>query len=273
MLSKILPYMRCPRCKSPSLGEDSGGLICTGCQSRYLQKDGILDMIGDSDVEFITPFQRLMQAPLVVAVYEKLWRKTGYFIASSRPFSREVKTVLRLSGGRTNDRILDLACGTGIFTRPLARHGGGFVVGLDMSLPMLTRAQHLMQSERIRNIQFIRATVFSMPFINGAFPLVNCCGALHLFDRPIAALREIRRILESGGHLCVQTTIRPLHSAGMAFILERFIRFGFFEELELVEKLELLGFRLMERERHRISYTFLAQLAGKVAGKNEPDSL
>jgi ubiquinone/menaquinone biosynthesis C-methylase UbiE len=88
---------------------------------------------------------------------------------------------------------------------------------------------------------------------------VNCCGALHLFDRPDDALTEIRRVLVRGGHLCVQTTIRPTRSAGMAYFLERFIRFGFFDEAGLLKKLALNGFRLIESERHRISFTFLAE--------------
>jgi ubiquinone/menaquinone biosynthesis C-methylase UbiE len=107
-------------------------------------------------------------------------------------------------------------------------------------------------------VLFIRATAFSMPFADASFSYVNCCGALHLFDRPDAALKEIGRILTPGGHLCVQTTIRPARSAGFAYFLERFIRFGFFDEPELREKLQLEGFRIVESERHRISFTFLA---------------
>jgi ubiquinone/menaquinone biosynthesis C-methylase UbiE len=110
----------------------------------------------------------------------------------------------------------------------------------------------------LNNLFFIRASVFSLPFVDAAFPYVNCCGALHLFDRPDAALTEIRRVLEPGGYLCVQTTIRPARSAGFAFFLERFIRFGFFDESGLREQLRLRGFSILESERHRISFTFLA---------------
>jgi ubiquinone/menaquinone biosynthesis C-methylase UbiE len=88
---------------------------------------------------------------------------------------------------------------------------------------------------------------------------VNCCGALHLFDRPDAALTEIERILCPGGHLCVQTVIRPARSRNMAYILERFIRFGFFDECELLERLRLRGLDVLESERHRISCTLMAR--------------
>jgi ubiquinone/menaquinone biosynthesis C-methylase UbiE len=259
MISKILPFMRCPRCLGTDLRAIDGRISCRSCTTQYPVKNGILDLLGNDPDEIITPFQRLMQTPPVVSIYEKLWRRAGYYLASSRSFKHEMQTVLRIRKGKSADRTLDLACGTGVFTRPLARIGDNPVVGLDLSWPMLNQAQKLLKREGLSNVVFIRATAFSLPFVDAAFSYVNCCGALHLFDRPDAALREIGRILEPGGHLCVQTTIRPARSAGFAYFLERFIRFGFFEEPALSEQLQLAGFSIVESERHRISFTFLAR--------------
>jgi ubiquinone/menaquinone biosynthesis C-methylase UbiE len=216
-------------------------------------------MLGKQQDEVITPFQRLMQTPPIVSIYEKLWRRAGYYLASSRSFEQEMQTILRIAKGRMPDSTLDLACGTGIFTRPLAHIGGNLVVGLDLSWPMLKRAQRLLKREGLSNAVFIRATAFSLPFKDTVFPYVNCCGALHLFDRPDEALREIGRVLTPDGHLCVQTTIRPERSAGFAYFLEKFIRFGFFKEPALKEQLRLAGFNIIVSERHRISFTFLAK--------------
>jgi ubiquinone/menaquinone biosynthesis C-methylase UbiE len=124
---------------------------------------------------------------------------------------------------------------------------------------MLNHAQNVMKREGPDNVLFLRATAFSLPFIDSSFPFINCCGALHLFDRPSDALGEIARVLEPGGHLCVQTTIRPARSAGFAYFLERFIRFGFFDETELRELMRSHGLSIVESERHRISFTFLAR--------------
>jgi ubiquinone/menaquinone biosynthesis C-methylase UbiE/uncharacterized protein YbaR (Trm112 family) len=262
MLSKILPYMRCPRCSCRELNTDMSGLACPICKGFYPVKDGILDMLGTGREGVITPFQRLMQMPAIVSVYEKLWRRAGYYLASSRSFRKEMDTVLQLGKGRSTGLLLDLACGTGIFTRPLALQGASIVVGLDLSRPMLNRAQILLTRERIRNVLLIRGTAFCLPFVDAAFQYVNCCGALHLFDRPDSAVEEIRRVLRPEGHLCVQTTIRPERSAGMACFLERFIRFGFFDEAELRQILQGHGFEIVRSERHRISYTFLAWRPG-----------
>ena len=215
-------------------------------------------MVAREHKEVITPFQRLMQMPIIVWIYEKMWRKAGYFLASSRTFAEEIRTVVRLRSSCRAERILDLACGTGIFTRPLAQQGGGLIVGLDLSWPMIRYARRLAQREKIQNIFWIRGTANCLPFGDGSFQYVNCCGALHLFDRPDTALKEIYRVLAPGGHLCVQTTIRPARSMGMTYFLERFIRFGFFDEPELINKLKVHGFEIRERERHRISFTLLA---------------
>jgi ubiquinone/menaquinone biosynthesis C-methylase UbiE len=264
MFSKILPYMCCPVCSAAGLIQVTAGLSCYKCHVLYPFKNGILDMIKDNSREVITPFQRLMQTPAIVSIYEKIWRRIGYYVASSRSFRREMETVLRIAKDRKGVRLLDLACGPGVFTRPLAHDNSGVVIGLDLSWPMLNHAQQVIKKEGIRNVLFIRASAFSLPFIDSSFSYVNCCGALHLFDKPDAALKEIGRILSSDGCLGVQTTIRPERSAGIAFILERFIRFGFFNEAELCEKLQIHGFKIEESERHRISFTFLARKSSMV---------
>jgi ubiquinone/menaquinone biosynthesis C-methylase UbiE len=258
MLSEILPYMRCPRCSNIELCQDAEGLTCKACNVKYPIKMGILDMMGNEGDEVITPFQRIMQTPLVVAIYEKIWRRIGYYIASSRSFDQEMQTVMDLSGSKSSSRSLDLACGPGVFTRPLAKRTEGIVVGLDLSWPMLMRAQRSAKKEGLNNILLIRGSAFSLPFVDCTFQYVNCCGALHLFDRPEAALKEIARVLDPRGSLSVQTTIRPTRSGGMAYILERFIRFGFFDETELKELLNRQGFDIAHSQRHRISFTFLA---------------
>jgi ubiquinone/menaquinone biosynthesis C-methylase UbiE len=251
--------MRCTRCLGTHLYAVEGGISCGSCVTQFPVRNGILDMLGNERAEVITPFQRLMQTPTIVSIYEKLWRRAGYYMASSRSFGQEMQTILRIAKGRTPESALDLACGTGVFTRPLARIGGNMVVGLDLSWPMLKRAQKLLKSDGLSNAVFVRATALSLPFKDAVFPYVNCCGALHLFDRPDAAMREIGRVLKPGGHLCAQTTIRPERSAGFIYFLERFIRFGFFEEPALKEQLKLAGFSIVESERHRISFTFLAR--------------
>jgi SAM-dependent methyltransferase/uncharacterized protein YbaR (Trm112 family) len=259
MLQLILPYLLCPRCAGTPLKAEGTFILCASCGAQYPLFDGIPDLIGQDTTEVITPFQRVMQTPLVVSVYEKLWRRAGYYLASSRSFDDEIHTVLRLNRRGNDSRVLDLACGPGVFTRPLAMRSAGLVVGLDLSRPMLRYARREIDREGLKNIVLVRGSASRLPFLPHSFTSVNCCGALHLFDKPDEALKEIQRVLCPSGHLCVQTTIRPESSGGLAYLLERFIRFGFFKEDALRRKIDSCGFSILESERHRISFTFLAR--------------
>jgi SAM-dependent methyltransferase len=264
MLELILPYLQCPCCTGTPLKQNGTFLLCGSCGARHPISGGIPDLIGVGPAEVITPFQRVMQTPLVVSIYEGIWRRAGYYVASSRSFEQEIRTVLQLSRRGNNLRTLDLACGPGVFTRPLAKQSAGIVVGLDLSWPMLRYALRRVQSESLENISLIRGSAFRLPFLPGSFTSVNCCGALHLFDKPDEALKEIQRVLCPNGYLTVQTTIRPERSGGLAYFLERFIRFGFFQEECLRRKMDSCGFEILESERHRISFTFLARRPGTI---------
>jgi ubiquinone/menaquinone biosynthesis C-methylase UbiE len=263
MIEPILDCLRCPECMNPRLDVSAAEVKCRQCSARYPFRNGILDWLGAGASEVITPFQRVMQTPLIVSIYEGMWRRLGYWIASSRSFDREMETILKMQRSAPAGRSLDLACGTGVFTRPLARNTRGVFVGFDLSWPMLREAQRRLKRDGLANVVLMRGTAFRLPFVDGAFQHVNCCGALHLFDQPDPALREIRRVLHNTGRLSVQTTIRPEHSGGTAYFLERFIRFGFFTEGDLRERVRRHGFKILESERHRISYSFLAGVADR----------
>ncbi len=259
MFEEVLPFLCCPRCGRAPLQHQDPALSCLSCGAAYPIQEGIPDLIGSDSEDVITPFQRVMQTSWVVSIYESIWRRAGYFLASSRSFDDEIKTVLKHQRRASASTVLDLACGPGVFTRPLARRTEGTVVGLDLSWPMLRHARRRISREGLKNIVLIRGSAFRLPFRPATFTYINCCGALHLFERPGEALQEMARVLRPKGYLCVQTTIRPNRSAGLASFLERFIRFGFFEEAGLRGMMSSNGFNILESERHRISFTLLAQ--------------
>jgi ubiquinone/menaquinone biosynthesis C-methylase UbiE len=251
--------MRCPRCSAEDLRQREDGASCGVCNAKYASTEGILDMLGADSPEVITPFQHIMQTRLIVSIYEKAWRRIGYYLASSRSFKNEMETVLSHLEGKDATSALDVACGPGVFTGPIAMKTKGIVVGFDLSWPMLRAAQRSLTAKGCKNFFLIRGTVFRLPFKTASFPLINCCGALHLFDRPKEALQEMARVVSPNGHLIAQTTIRPSHSGGLSYFLEKIIRFGFFDENELQDLLSSQGFRILKDERHRISYTFVAR--------------
>lgn len=89
-------------------------------------------------------------------------------------------------------RALDLACGTGRYTRRLAHGGARSVVALDFCLPMLARAA---ASHRIC------ADMMCLPFARHSFDLVICGLALGHASAVRPWMAEIARVLAPGGTL------------------------------------------------------------------------
>jgi SAM-dependent methyltransferase len=104
---------------------------------------------------------------------------------------------------RTGDRVLDVACGTGLVARLAAPAVGptGRVTGLDLNAGMLAVARSLPPSAAGAPITWIEGSATAMALPDGAFDVVFCQQGLQFFpDRP-AALREMRRVLVPGGRL------------------------------------------------------------------------
>ncbi|HEY7083905.1 MAG TPA: methyltransferase domain-containing protein [Hyphomicrobiaceae bacterium] len=101
--------------------------------------------------------------------------------------------------------ILDVGCGTGRFTHPLAERFQARVIGVDPSLKMLKAAGSKPSSDRV---EFRRASAEALPSADGSVDLVFMSMTLHhLADRPRAA-RECRRVLRASGRLIVRNATR-----------------------------------------------------------------
>jgi SAM-dependent methyltransferase len=110
-------------------------------------------------------------------------------------------TVLAdIAGIRDGDRVLDVACGTGIFARHAAERAGssGQVTGLDLNEGMLAVARRLRPE-----LEWRQGDAAKLPFADGAFDVAASQMAFMFFPDPVAALREMWRVLAPGGRLAV----------------------------------------------------------------------
>jgi ubiquinone/menaquinone biosynthesis C-methylase UbiE/uncharacterized protein YbaR (Trm112 family) len=216
--------VRCPTCKNGLLAqpEQAAAAACETCGAAFALREGFLDLLPDWH-ERRTFAQVLMEWPPLIRIYEsRLWRRSAVAARGMRiDFERELALITDAAGLAPDQRVLDLACGPGIYARPFAAavHPGP-IVGLDLSAPMLRFAAEKAREEGISNLLLVRGNAMALPFEPDHFDVVNCCGALHLFPDAGEALTEVVRVLRPGGRFTVAAFRRPEGA-----LAERLVRF------------------------------------------------
>lgn len=101
---------------------------------------------------------------------------------------------------RAGQRVLDVACGTGILTRTVAERVGetGAAVGLDVNTGMLAVA-----ARHAADIEWREGAAEALPFEDHSFDAVVSQFGLMFFEDQRAAVREMVRVLRPGGRLAV----------------------------------------------------------------------
>lgn len=196
--------------------------------------------------------QRLMVSRVVPAVYERWWRPALGRLAkgpSGPSMAQEVRLARRLLAPTDGATVLDVACGTGRFTRALADDVGhdGVVIGLDVSAQMLARA---VAQTRADNVVFARADITDLELSQGRVDVVCCFAALHLFADPWAALDSMVGALAPGGRLVMLASARPpRRGAAVAHLVGRASGLRFFSEEDLAEALHTRGCEVTAQRR------------------------
>lgn len=114
-------------------------------------------------------------------------------------------------------RVLDVACGTGLFAREAQRRVGpqGAATGLDVNEGMLAVARR-----EGPEIDWRQGAAERLPFEAGSFDAVGCQFALMFFEDRVAALREMRRVLRPGGRMAVAVWDSVETSPGYAAMVD-----------------------------------------------------
>lgn len=109
--------------------------------------------------------------------------------------------LVRTAALRPGERVLDVACGTGVVTRLAARQvgAGGKVAGVDANPGMVAVARSATQAGL--PVEWHEANATAMPFPDASFDAVLCQMGLQFMPDRSAALREMRRVLVRDGRL------------------------------------------------------------------------
>lgn len=123
--------------------------------------------------------------------------------AYQRAHARELREMIGALPLRQGDRVLDMACGAGVYSRWLAERArpSGLVVGVDISRAFLGQARA--HPDRSSGLAWQIGDVADLPFADGTFDLVWCAQSMYSLPDPLAALRELARVTRPGGTVAV----------------------------------------------------------------------
>jgi demethylmenaquinone methyltransferase/2-methoxy-6-polyprenyl-1,4-benzoquinol methylase len=107
------------------------------------------------------------------------------------------RAVVDAVGAAPDDRVLDVATGTGMVAAELVRTYGCRVVGLDQSPDMLAVAR----TRRGVFEQLVEARAEHLPFPDAAFDHLTFTYLLRYVDDPAATMRELARVVKPGGRV------------------------------------------------------------------------
>jgi ubiquinone/menaquinone biosynthesis C-methylase UbiE len=207
-----------------------------------------------------------MEWPPLIRIYEsRYWRRSPVVArAMGIDFEREFSLITNAARLDPGQRGLDLACGPGIYARPLAAAASpGTVVGLDLSVPMLRFAAEKAREENVSNLLLVHGDAMALPFGDGHFDAVNCCGALHLFPDADHVLGEIARVLRPGGRFTAAAFRRRAGAVGerLARLRQRIGGVNAFSHEALTAALEKAG--LVDPRCHHAAGNWLIMSATK----------
>jgi len=142
-------------------------------------------------------------------IYERLWRPLGGRMlmgALGPSMAGERRIALEMLEIAPGDRVLDVACGPGNFSRAFA-DAGGQVVGLDASRTMLEQAVREERNPARPGVEYVRASATDLPFADASFDAVCCFAALYLIEEPLKAVAEIARVVAPGGRVALLSSV------------------------------------------------------------------
>jgi len=130
------------------------------------------------------------------------------FLEDSRRFmlSDEKKHYLfKFFGIRPGQRILDVGCGTGYFSREMAKfmNNIGEIVGIDINPNLIKSAKQICGDEKISIINYIEENALRLKFTDGVFDATICYFLLSRLkgNEPFSVLDEMIRVTKHGGQI------------------------------------------------------------------------
>ncbi len=156
----------------------------------------------------------------------------------------------------SNDRILEVGCGTGSTSLLLADHVK-HITASDLSGNMIAIGSKKAQDQGVSNVDFITAGLDDETIENGPYDAILALNLLHLIEDIPAAVQQIHKMLKPGGAFISKTVCKPGAGTPLKFRLIMLILplmqwvgkapyVNFLEIPELEQTIISAGFKIIE---------------------------
>jgi ubiquinone/menaquinone biosynthesis C-methylase UbiE len=116
--------------------------------------------------------------------------------------------ILKLSGPKHDDTVLDVTRGPGLVSCEFAKIVG-HVAGIDLPPAMIEQAKRLQKEKDLRNIDWRIGDVYDLPFEDNSFSLVLTRYSLHHMINPKAVIKEMSRVCKPEGRILIVDVTPP----------------------------------------------------------------
>ncbi|HMD56431.1 MAG TPA: class I SAM-dependent methyltransferase [Solirubrobacteraceae bacterium] len=111
------------------------------------------------------------------------------------------RALVDAAAPRDGERVLDVACGTGLVTAELLSRADCSVLALDQSPQMLAAARERFAGLSPARVELIEGQAEMLPFADGTFDVLTFTYLLRYVEDPGATLAELARVVRPGGRV------------------------------------------------------------------------
>jgi len=252
MRISIINHLACPVCQAEFLLSTykktkeriiDGELKCKKCGKSFCIKNGIACFVSPDKklTEDMKKLRRITTKQEIPKTWIKLFSKKEY-----AALHKEWSWILSVIKKDKNAVHLDFATGTGRFLRNIVSKTNGEIIALDFGYSTCQELIYFLKKiKKYKRVSIVCANARKMPFKNEVF---NSATSWAGFGEPEMgrAIKEVRRILKSGGYFAAS----GLHyqKESKSFLLAKKHRINFVTKKAIIQSLKKANFKNIEHK-------------------------